>query len=136
MKTSELKRFRILQDLSEEEREVVEEILEERPLSDNETLFTEGDEAEFLVLVHSGTLVISNSSETGVAEGGTSIGESSLFSFENRKVSAVSRGQSSVWLLRREDFRRLVDDHPRTAFRVAEAVLAEITGRVKRVVCP
>lgn len=133
MRTSELKRFRVLQELSEEERELVEEILEERALCDNETLFAEGDEAEFLVLVSEGKLVLTAGSESGAATAGTSFGECALFAFGTRKVRAVSEGTTTVWLLRREDFRRLVDDHPRTAFRVAEAVLSEISARVQQV---
>ncbi len=133
MKTSELKRFRILQELSEEERELIEEILEERGLADGETLFAEGDEAEFLVLVSNGALVLTSREEQGVALPGTSLGECALFSFGMRRVRAVSQGSTIVWLLRREDFRRLVDDYPRTAFRIAEAVLGEVSSRVQQI---
>ncbi len=133
MNASELKRFRILQELSEDERELVEEILEERPLADNETLFAEGDEAESMVLIGTGALALTGGAESGVAEAGMSMGECSLFSFGTRKVRAVSRGATTVWLLRREDFHRLVDDHPRTAFRIAEAILREISLRAQQV---
>ena len=96
MNAAELKRFRILQELSEEERESIEEILEERPLCDNETLFAEGDEAESLVLIETGELMISAGTESGVASAGATLGECALFAFGTRKVRAVSRGTTSV----------------------------------------
>lgn len=131
MNAAELKRFAVLQELSEEERESIEEILEERSLAANETLFAEGDEAESLVLVESGELILAAGRESGFAKAGTSLGELSLFSFGTRKVRAVSRGTTTVWLLRREDFRRFVEDHPHTAFRVAEAILKTIAERAR-----
>ena len=133
MRVSELKRFRVLQELSEEERELIEDLLGECLLADNETLFAVGDEADSLVLVDSGALLLTDESQSGSAEAGTSLGECALFSFGTRQVGAVARGATTVWILRREDFRRFIDDHPRTAFRIAEAVLCEIADRVQEV---
>lgn len=132
MNASELKRFAILQELSEDEREGLSEVLEEVPLAQNETLFAEGDEADYLVLVGTGELRIKQGREMGRAKAGVSLGELSLFTFGNRQVSAESVGATTVWLLRREEFRRYVEDMPAAAFRIAEAILSEVAGRSRR----
>ncbi len=49
-------------------------------------------------------------------------------------MSARSEGATTVWLLRREKFRRFVEDMPLAAFRIAEAILGEVAGRSRRAV--
>ena len=136
MNGPDLKRFTIFQELSEEEREAISEMFEERVLDDGETLFYEGDDAEALVLVSAGTLVLSSSkcAEPGTAAAPAAVGEFSLFGFGVRETCAISQGTTTVMQLRREDFRRFVDDEPRAALRLAEAVLAEISARARAVV--
>lgn len=130
MNSSDLKHFAIFVDLSEEERELVEELLETRSLCDGETLFQEGEEADGLALLASGQLHVKSrrSPETGELYPGASLGALSLFRVGVRAVDAVSVGTSDVRLLRREDFRRLVEDDARAACRVVEAILVELAA--------
>lgn len=132
MTPKDLKPFEVFSELSDGECETLLGFLENRDLSHGETLFAEGDEAESLVLIVRGELGLTDpTGERGVLYSGESFGEFALFSFGQRALTATSRGKSEVWLLRREDFRRLIDDYPRTAFRIAERVLEETADRVR-----
>lgn len=133
MTEPELKRFAVLADLSEDERSLVSDLLESRDLSDGETLFLEGDEADALVLILSGRLRLSSRhcEATGELQAGASLGALSLVQVGSREVEAVSVGASEVRVLRREDFRRLVDDDARIACRIVESILADVAVQAR-----
>ena len=123
-----LKSFGIFADLGDAEREDLFDLLEERDVSAGETLFEEGDEADALVLLMRGRLVVASRrrSESVSLGAGTAIGGLALFSVGVREVSAKGAESSEVRLLRREDFLRFAEDHPRPAFRIAAAVASEV----------
>lgn len=133
MSAAALKRFALFADLGDAEREDLAELLEERDLSPRETLFGEGDEADALVLVLSGRVEIAGprgGERLAVGPGGT-LGALALFSVGLREGDAVGAESSEVRLLRREDFLRFAEDHPRAAFRIAAAVAAEVAQHAR-----
>jgi CRP-like cAMP-binding protein len=128
-----LKPFGLFADLDEAEREDLFELLEERDVSVGETLFEEGDDADALVLLLSGRLQLASRrrSEPVSFGPGTAIGGLALFSVGNREVSAKGAEPCDVRLLRREDFLRFAEDHPRAAFRIAGAVAADVASHAR-----
>lgn len=133
MSAAQLKRFSLFADLGDGEREDLADLLEERELSARETLFGEGDEADALVLVVSGRVEITSprsGERLSIGPGGT-IGALALFSVGLREGEAVGAEPSELRLLRREDFLRFAEDHPRPAFRIAAAVAAEVAQHAR-----
>jgi len=128
-----LKGFAPFADLSEAERDEVADLLEERSLSPGETLFVEGDDAEAMVLVAGGTVQIESRRVPGPASlgAGAVFGGMALFAVGARETSASGAERAEVLLLRREDFLRLAEDSPRTAYRIAMALSAEMAGLVR-----
>ncbi len=128
-----LKAFAPFVDLSDVERAEVADLLEERSLSPDETLFAEGDDAESLVLVVDGALAISSAraKEPGQVGAGTVLGGLALFAVGARESSVSAVERTRLLLLRREDFLRLAEDSPRTACRVAMAISAELAVHVR-----
>jgi CRP-like cAMP-binding protein len=122
-----LKPFAIFADLGDAEREDLAALIEERDVSKGETLFEEGDEADAVVLVASGRIELSTKRrrETLALGAGGTIGVLALFAVGAREVSATGMEESAVLLLRREEFLRFAEDHPRAAFRIAAAAVAE-----------
>ena len=48
-----------------------------------------------------------------------------------REAAAVVGDACELWVLGRTSYRRLTEDYPRTAIRLAEALLAELAGQVR-----
>lgn len=139
MKPEALKRYALFSELNDEEREVVASLLEERKLADGKSAFREGSESEGLVLLESGRLKLRSGrtrSVVGSLEAPDHLGAASLFSLGKREVTALAEGASVVWILTRSALSRLVDDSPRAAFRLAEAVAAELAGLARQSVDP
>jgi CRP-like cAMP-binding protein len=130
---AELKSFALLAELSEEERELVEELLERHAFDDGEQLFAEGQESEGLVLVEQGALLLSSSRAGSVGQlvAGESLGAVSLVSVGPREATAVASGDTCIAVLSRESFRRLTEDMPRAACRILEAAFADLAGAVR-----
>ena len=125
-----LKGFVPFADLGDGERAEVADLLEARRLSSGETLFSEGDDADSLVLVTGGTLEVDcrRTGESAKLGPGAVLGGLALFAIGAREASATAAERTEVLLLRREDFLRLAEDCPRTACRVAMALSAELAG--------
>lgn len=134
MKASELKQFALLAEFTEEEREVLADLLEERALPDGKSAFREGAESEGMLLLVEGRLELKSKrtgSVVGVVEAPAHLGAASLFGFGKREVTARSDGGATIHLLPRAGLPRLADDAPRAAFRLAEAVAIELAGLVR-----
>ena len=134
MRASQLKQFVLLAEFSEEEREALADLLEERTLPDGKSAFREGAEAEGMVLLTEGRLKLKSKrtgSVLGVLEAPAHLGAVSLFAFGKREVTALADGGATIHMLPRTGLPRLADDSPRAAFRLAEAVAAELAGLVR-----
>ncbi len=135
MKPEALKRYSLFSELNDEEREVVVSLLEERKLADCKSAFREGAESDGLVLLESGRLKL-RSGRTGSVVGSLGapdhLGAASLFALGKREVTALADGACVVFILSRSALARLVDDSPRAAFRLAEAVAAELAGLARQ----
>lgn len=127
------KLFALLADFSEEDCDALLELLEPQKLARGRKLFREGSESEGLVLLASGTVEIS----TGRSEGPARLGSGSVFgalailAVGAREATVSTIEPCEVWRLPREGWRRLVDDSPRTACRLAEAIVAEAAGMIR-----
>lgn len=131
---AEIKRFALFGDLAESEREELAEVLEPRELRDGETLFQQGNEADALLLLVDGRLDLSShqADEQVQVGAGTALGALSLLAVGTREVTAIAAGSARVLLLRREDYRRLVEDSPRTACRLVEAIAAQAASDIRQ----
>lgn len=129
MKPDALKRHVLFAEFSEEEREVVASLLEERKLVDGKSAFREGSEAEGLVLLEAGRMKLrSGRTEAivGTLEAPDHLGAASLFVVGKREVTALADGPCTVYLLSRSSLARLAADAPRAGFRLASAVAAQL----------
>ncbi len=134
MNGASLKDFPLLAEFTDEDREVLVEFLEERSVALGRRLFSEDSEAEGLLLLASGEVRV-ESRRTGAAESmgaGSALGALSLVSLGPHEATAFAVTPCQVLLLPRTSWRRFVEDYPRTACRLAEAVLSEFAGLLRQ----
>jgi len=129
----DLKDFPLLAEFNDEDREALLELLEGRKIAKGRRIFTEGSEADGLVLLVSGKARLESKRgiDPEILEAGSVLGAVSLVSMGPREVTAFAQTACHVLVLPRTSWRRLVDDHPRTACRLAEAMLLELAGLVR-----
>jgi len=109
-------------------------LLEKRALLNAKSAFREGSEGEGLVLLESGKLKLKSrrtGSVVGMLEAPAHLGATSLFALGKREVTALADGPCTIWTLSRSGFSRLLDDSPRAAFRLAEAVAGELVALMR-----
>jgi CRP-like cAMP-binding protein len=134
VKPEVLKRFSLLVELSDEERDALGEMLEKRILPNGKSVFREGAESEGLVLLEKGRLKLKSKRTgdvVGTLEAEDHLGAASLFAPGRREVSAMADGPCTIWTLSRSGLARLAEDAPRAAFRLAEAVATEVVGLLR-----
>jgi CRP-like cAMP-binding protein len=130
---AELKRFGLLAELLDEDRDALVELLEKQTVRKGRSIYRQTAEADGLVLIASGTvrLISKRSEELGLLSSGAVLGAASLLTLGQREATAKAETNCEVWLLARTAYRRLVDDYPRTACRLTEAIAAEIAGLLR-----
>lgn len=134
MNPDDLKQFVLLVEFSEEEREFLAELLESRKLPNGKSAFREGSAGEGLVLLDKGCLKLKSKrtgSVVGVLEAPEHLGAASLFALGHREVTALADGPCKIWTLSRSGLSRLLEDSPRAAYRLAEAVASELAAQMR-----
>lgn len=135
MTPAALKRFSLFAEFSDDERETLVSLLEERRLAPGKSAFREGIESEGLVLLESGRLKLRSRRTNGVVgtlDAPDHLGSASLFVLGQREVTALAEGDCVIFTLSRSALARLADDAPRAAFRLATAVVAELAGLARQ----
>jgi CRP-like cAMP-binding protein len=130
---TDLKRFALLSDLTDSDREAVAELLEPIELAAGRQCFREGQEAEGLLLVDRGELRLESarSGELGSADEGSAIGGLSLLLVGPREITAMAVTQVRLLQLSRGAFLRLSEDHPRVGLKLVQAITTEFAGAVR-----
>ncbi len=133
MNGADLKRFAPFAELSEEELAMVSDLVEARELGMGEIVVEEGDEADGLVLVALGSLLLSSArvGELVTLPAGRHLGGTSLAALGRRELTAAAAEASRVLLFPRSAFLRLSDDAPRAATRILEAILRDLASTLR-----
>jgi CPA1 family monovalent cation:H+ antiporter len=128
----DLKPFPMLAEFTDEDREALAELLEERTVWEGRAIFREGEEADGLVLIASGAVRLESSRgvELNRLGAGSSFGGVSLLVLGQRECTVVAETECAVLCLARTSYRRLMDDAPRTACRLMEAVVNAFVGSI------
>jgi CRP-like cAMP-binding protein len=130
---AELKSVALFEEFSEDELVALADVLEEEPVATGRALFEEGSEADGLVVVLEGVFELEsrNHGSLGLLSPGTALGGLSLVAPGRREATALAAEPCSVAWLDRASFRRLIDDEPRLACKLVEALLRETAGDLR-----
>jgi CRP-like cAMP-binding protein len=130
----ELKRFPLLAEFSDEDREALFELLEPRSIRKGRSIYRETGEAEGLVMIVEGEVQLSTQrrgAELGIVGAGRVLGAASLLTMGSREATAKAKTECEIMLLARSAYRRLLDDHPRTACRLTEAIARDLAALLR-----
>ena len=109
-----------------------------RSLDEGEFLFHQGDEGDFLAIVIEGRIEITKhtQNDTPVAiaslSHGATLGEMALIDHETRSASAVAGEPSTVFVLSRQNFDRIVDQAPRCGVRLIQKIAKILSANIRR----
>ena len=129
MNAADLKNFALLEEFSDEDREALFELLEPKTLNKGRSVFREGTEADGLLLVVSGDVIVTSKRcpDTACVGPGTALGGLSLFVMGPREATVKTAGRCEILQLPRTSYRRLVEDAPGAACRLTEAIAKQLT---------
>ena len=129
MSAGDLKKFARFVEFTEEDRTALDALLEPQTITAGRTLFCEGNEADALILLKSGRvrLLTGASGEMGLMCEGTWLGAISLMTIGRREATVRAEDDCEILTRSRPAFRRLVEDAPTTAGRLAEAVVYDLS---------
>lgn len=133
MSAVDLKTVPLFAEFSDDELAILTDVLESEPVATGRVLFEEGSEAEGLIVVLEGVIDLESRAHGSLARlsAGATLGGLSLVAPGRREVTALAAEACSVAWLERGSFRRLVDDEPRLACKLVEALLRETVGDVR-----
>lgn len=132
MNGADLKCVKLLAELGDDDRDALVELLEERSLQPSRRVFSEGEEAESLILILEGSVRLGSrdGQVEGVLVAGDALGGLSLVRLGQRSATAICDAPCRLASLDRSGYRRLAEDYPRTACRLVEALLQCIADDV------
>lgn len=133
MTGAELKDFACFEDLSEEDREVFAEAMRTLELAVGEEVFLEGDDADGMLLLVSGSLRVERREGgfQGSVGPGTVLGALSLVAPGPREASTTAETACRALWLPRTAYHRVAEDAPRAAGRFIERVLADLVAQIR-----
>jgi CRP-like cAMP-binding protein len=132
--TDDLKRVPLFSDLSEVELARFTDVVREREYPKNSVILFEDDPGDALYIVSSGQVKVVLIGEDGrevilsVLGDGDFFGEMSLIDDEPRSAHVIAMKDSSLLVLRRDDFQQQIQQLPSIALKV----LKVLVGRLRR----
>jgi len=127
---ADLRACTLLASLDEAALVRLSESLETLCFPAGERLFKQGDYADGLLLIGSGSVALQHAvrGDCGQLGPGASFGGASLVAAGIREVSAVVECDCTLWWLSESGFRTLIDEEPRVACQLLEAIACELAN--------
>jgi CRP/FNR family cyclic AMP-dependent transcriptional regulator len=126
-KVQALKRAPLFEGLSKKELTQLARVTEDLEVPAGEVLCREGDTGqEFFVIVNGETEVTTGGKRVATRGGGDFVGEIALLEDTRRTATVTAKTPLHVFVLTRQDFRRLVDANPSVERKVMHALARRV----------
>ena len=131
--STELKRFALCSEFSDEDRDALFDLLEPASVPKGRSIYRESGEGDSLVMIVSGSVRMSSTrgESLGTLSEGDVLGITSVLAAGRRVATAKAETDCEVLLLARTAYRRLLEDHPRAGCRLTEAIAAHLAGLLR-----
>jgi len=133
----ELSRYKIFEDLTDEELKFIYKMFGRKILSPGEALFFEGEVGDNFYIIESGTISICieikgvGVEEVASLHKGDFFGEMALIEDVPRSASAVGRDKVSLLYLNRADFLKLIEENITVANKILKALVLVFCERLR-----
>lgn len=134
----ELKKIKLLQKLNDGMLDMLSPILQYEEFKADETIFEEGDKANYLYMLDKGTVLLNMSASEDVCvsvmsiEPGACFGWSSLLNEPYYTATAVCAEDSSMWVISGRDLWVLMHSDHTMGFRVMDYVARAMSNRLEK----
>jgi CRP-like cAMP-binding protein len=126
-KVQALKRAPLFEGLSRKELVLLARLTEDLEVPAGEVLCTEGETGqEFFVIVEGKTDVISKGKRVATRGSGDFVGEIALLEDTKRTATVTAKTPLRLFVLTRQDFRRLVNENPSVERKVMQALARRV----------
>jgi len=127
----------LFNDLSEQEFNIVSEILKRKVYQSKETIFEEGGIDQILYIINKGEVRVGKKGPRGQIQTITLLkehdiyGEMSFLAGTPHSATVISTQETEAYLLRMKDFEKLLESHPRLAFKIMKNIVITIHSIVR-----
>lgn len=124
----------LFSSLKDEELNAIARVSVVKNCPKDSLILIEDDEGDALFIIRAGKVKVTSFSVTGkeiifsILGAGDFFGDMSLLDGKPRSASVISMEESSVYILRRVDFHRIIEKHPNIALKL----LKELTSRLRK----
>ena len=126
-KVQALKRAPLFEDLSKKELTELARVSEDLEVPAGEVLCREGDTGQEFFVIVDGTIEINAKGKSfGKRGGGDFVGEIALLEDTKRTATVIAKTPLRLFVLTRQDFRRLVDKNPSVERKVMRALARRV----------
>lgn len=135
-----LKQFNLLETMSEEEMQSINELVVDNTIKKKQPIYLAGEPSENLYFLKKGRVKITRLDESGkeftltLLEPGEIFGELGLFDDSPRETSAVALEDSIICMMRRQDFEKYSSNKPELNFKLSKMMglrLRHIENRIE-----
>jgi len=129
-----LRRIPLFSSLKDDELEAIYKLSYTRTCAKDSVILLESEEGDTLFIIISGKVKVTTFSESGkevifsILDEGDFFGDMSLMDGKPRSATVISIEDSELRLLRRNDFIKLIEEHPGIALKLLE----ELTTRLRK----
>lgn len=131
--------IKIFESLDDRELEDVIPCCESIRYEKGEVVFREDDPGEFMGFVVSGKLEVKKETEfqdkqiiIALLGKGSFVGEQSLFNHQLRSATVTAAEDTEMVILRRDAFKKLIQDSPQTAIKILQEIIRILAIRLRK----
>lgn len=127
-----LREIDFLSDLNDQEIGVLSTVLKAKEFPVGATVFKEGEEGQSLYIIHKGEVKACKTSPEGdlltlmLHKDGDIFGEMAFLDGKPRSASIVAIADTRTYILDKDDFETLIDNHPRLMYKILRNIVFHI----------
>ncbi|MBN1291024.1 MAG: Crp/Fnr family transcriptional regulator [Candidatus Latescibacteria bacterium] len=137
--TDILQQIPLFSSLTNEELEAIKRVSITKKFPKDQIILLEDEDGDTLFIILQGKVKVTTFSESGkevifsILNEGDFFGEMSLLDGKPRSATVVSMDNAKIQMIRRVEFYRLLEDHPRIALRLLEELASRLRKADERI---